>query len=93
MLHILPLALLALLPVNPPPGDAAIQPAPATGDPIVFTQTARNADQSICYKIRAFIFERNDGAAPKLVRETTCPRAKPRMERSKTPQPRMIPAN
>ncbi len=47
----------------------------------------------VCYKMRTYIFARNDGAAPKLVRETTCPPARPRLNRSNVPQARAIPAN
>lgn len=47
----------------------------------------------ICYKIRAYIFERNDDAAPTLVRETTCPPVRPRLNRSEMPKARVIPAH
>jgi hypothetical protein len=47
----------------------------------------------VCYKIRAYIFERNDGAAPTLVRETTCPPARPHLNRSEMPKARVVPAN
>jgi hypothetical protein len=46
----------------------------------------------VCYKIRAYIFERQDDAAPKFVRETTCPPARPRLNRSEMPKARPIPA-
>ncbi len=46
----------------------------------------------ICYKIRAYIFERSDDAAPKLVGETTCPAVRPRLNRSQMPKARVIPA-
>lgn len=47
----------------------------------------------VCYKIRAYIFERRDNAAPKLVRETTCPPVRPHLDRSEAPKARAIPAN
>jgi hypothetical protein len=50
------------------------------------------ARSGICYKIRAYIFERQDDAAPKFVRETTCPPVRPRLNRSEMPKARVIPA-
>lgn len=51
-----------------------------------------NSADNICYKIRAFIFERDDDHAPKLVRETTCVRARPRTKSVEGFVPRLVPA-
>ncbi len=51
-----------------------------------------NDADNICYKIRAFIFERDDDHAPKLVRETTCVRARPRAKSVEGFVPRLVPA-
>ncbi|HEY3928023.1 MAG TPA: hypothetical protein VGL89_06600 [Candidatus Koribacter sp.] len=92
MLHLLlPFAALAL--VGAPQGQsAAPQAVPVTNDPITLTRSAGDAAQPVCYKMRTYIFERNDGAAPILVRATTCPLVHPRVNRANT-RARIIPAN
>ncbi len=86
---ILPFAALALIGPAPNP-NAAAQPAPATNDPMQITQNLSNSAAPVCYKIRAYIFERNDGAAPRLARETTCPPVHPKLNRAKA---KLVPAN
>jgi hypothetical protein len=77
----------------------AVAPQPVSNDsvhaqnPIVTQADLPDSQSPVCYKIRSYIFERNDDAAPKLVRETTCSNARPHLNRSKTPQARIVPAN
>jgi hypothetical protein len=59
--------------------------------PIALPQT--DSGPSVCLKLRMYIFERNDGDAPKFVRETTCGPVRPRLRQSKFPKARLIPAN
>jgi hypothetical protein len=40
----------------------------------------------ICYKIRAFLFKRDDDHFPEFLRETTCGPSQPRMEHSLSPK-------
>jgi hypothetical protein len=54
---------------------------------------APDSGHAVCFKMRSYIFERNDDAAPKLVRETTCSSVRPRLNRSKMPKARIVPAN
>lgn len=87
---VLPAVLALTLPVTSPKN---------TNTPILYpTQisdaaTAHDREPAVCYKMRTYIFERNDGDAPKFVRETSCGPERPRMNRSKTPKARLIPAN
>jgi hypothetical protein len=46
---------------------------------------------AVCYKMRTYIFERNDGDALKFVRETTCGPVRPRVIRSKMPKAKFVP--
>ncbi|WP_041855875.1 hypothetical protein [Candidatus Korobacter versatilis] len=47
----------------------------------------------VCFKMRVYLFERNDDAAPTLVRETTCTTVRPFLHKTKAPKARLIPAN
>jgi hypothetical protein len=47
----------------------------------------------ICYKIRAYIFKRDDDHAPKYVGSTTCGPAQPRAKDAVWPKARMVPAD
>ncbi len=49
--------------------------------------------QDVCYKIRAYIFKRDDDHAPVFVRSTTCGPGKPEAQDAVWPQARMVPAN
>ena len=51
------------------------------------------ANQGICYKIRAYIFKRDDDHAPQLVRSTTCGPGQPRAKDAVWPKARIVPAN
>lgn len=48
--------------------------------------------EDICYKIRAYIFKRDDDHAPQFVRSTTCGPRKPHTKDAVWPQGRLIPA-
>jgi hypothetical protein len=52
-----------------------------------------SADEGICYKIRAYIFKRDDDHAPQFVRSTTCGPSQPRAKDAVWPKARMVPAN
>jgi len=53
-----------------PPSPQAFEVTPtATNDNAVLAPS----DDHVCYKIRAFIFKRDDDHAPQFVRSTTCP--------------------
>ena len=78
---------------SPSSGTAPGAQFQATHDPIAISQIATDSGQPICYKMRTYVFERNDGDAPKLVRETTCGPARPHVNRSKAPKVRLVPAN
>jgi len=47
----------------------------------------------ICYKIRAYIFRRDDDHAPEFVRSTTCGPLKPRAKDAAWPKARLVPAD
>ena len=51
------------------------------------------ANEGICYKIRAYIFKRDDDHAPQFVRSTTCGPGQPRAKDAVWPKARMVPAN
>ncbi len=52
-----------------------------------------SADHGICYKIRAYIFKRDDDHAPQFVRSTTCGPGQPRAKDAVWPKARMVPAD
>jgi hypothetical protein len=61
--------------------------------PEQFGQDAIDSSDSICYKIRAYIFKQDDGHAPEFKGSTTC---QPRQARAKDiawPTARLVPAN
>lgn len=47
----------------------------------------------ICYKIRAYIFKRDDDHAPEMVRSTTCGPRKPHTKNIAEPPAQLVPAN
>ncbi|MGA3315019.1 MAG: hypothetical protein ABSC64_01125 [Candidatus Korobacteraceae bacterium] len=66
--------------------------------PLVATESpndiARAGDhEGICYRIRAYIFKRDDDHAPQFVRSTTCGPGQPRAKDAVWPKARMVPAN
>jgi hypothetical protein len=50
------------------------------------------ADDDVCYKIRAYIFKRDDDHAPQLVGSTTCGPRKPHTKDAKWPDAKLVPA-
>ena len=51
------------------------------------------ANEEICYKIRAYIFRRDDDHAPQFVRSTTCGPGQPRAKDAVWPKARLVPAD
>jgi len=49
-------------------------------------------DDDICYRIRAYIFKRDDDHAPELVRSTTCGPRKPHTKDATWPDAKLMPA-
>ncbi len=49
--------------------------------------------EDVCYKIRAYIFKRDDDHAPEFVRSTTCGPGKPQAKDAIWPKPRVVPAD
>jgi len=47
----------------------------------------------ICYKIRAYIFKRDDDHAPEFVRSTTCGPRIPHEKNAAWPKAKLVPAN
>lgn len=76
-----------------PNATTVSQPLTSMNDPIAISPSSAGSGAPVCLKLRMYIFERNDDAAPKLVRETTCSTARPQLQRSKTPKAKLIPAN
>jgi hypothetical protein len=47
----------------------------------------------VCYKIRAYIFKRDDDHAPEMVRSTTCGPRIPHQKNIDGPNAKLVPAN
>lgn len=47
----------------------------------------------ICYKIRAYIFKRDDDHAPELIGSSTCGPRQAQLKDAGWPQPRLVPAD
>jgi hypothetical protein len=47
----------------------------------------------ICYRIRAYIFKRDDDHAPEFVRSTTCGPRRPHEKNAVWPKAKLVPAN
>jgi hypothetical protein len=54
--------------------------------------SAQTPSADICYKIRAYIFKRDDDHAPEFVRSTTCGPIKPQAKNAIWPKARVVPA-
>jgi hypothetical protein len=50
-------------------------------------------NDGICYKIRAYIFRRDDDHAPQFVRSTTCGPRQPHAKDAVWPKGRLVPAD
>ena len=49
--------------------------------------------EGICYKIRAYIFKRDDDHAPEYLRSTTCGPGQPRAKNAAWPKAPVVPAD
>jgi len=84
-------------PATPTPQTAeALTPPLVAAEPLL-TRDAR-ADitgdgDDICYKIRAYIFKRDDDHAPQLAGTTTCGPRQPRAKDVQWPKARLVPAD
>lgn len=85
----------ATQPASPPQANISTDTQAAT-DPVEGSssydqlQVRPNAD--ICYKIRAYIFKRDDDHAPRMVGSTTCPSQRPRTRSTDGFVPHLEPA-
>jgi hypothetical protein len=70
-----------------PPQNFQLAPAPPPANEFELP-----ADD-VCYKIRAYIFKRDDDHAPQYVRSTTCGPGRPHAKSVEEPQGKLIPAN
>lgn len=66
--------------------------------PLVATESRNDialagANQGICYKIRTYIFRRDDDHAPQFVRSTTCGPRQPHAKDAAWPKARLVPAD
>ncbi|MGB8885606.1 MAG: hypothetical protein WCC87_02735 [Candidatus Korobacteraceae bacterium] len=55
--------------------------------------SGQGPSQDVCYKIRAYIFKRDDDHAPEFVRSTTCGPSKPHTKDAVWPKARVVPAD
>ena len=86
--------LAAVLPANQAPTQSQRQSASQMlTDPIAVQTEIPDGSAPVCLKMRVYQFERNDGDAPRLVRETTCTTLRPFAKKAKAPHARIIPAN
>ena len=83
------------------PSNLAVLGAPPAASPQLplATTESRNdialaADNDgVCYKIRAYIFKRDDDHAPQFVRSTTCGPRQPSAKDAAWPKARIVPAD
>jgi hypothetical protein len=54
---------------------------------------AQTPSDDVCYKIRVYIFKRDDDHAPEFVRSTTCGPARPQTKDAVWPKARVVPAD
>lgn len=57
------------------------------------SNSATFAEDDVCYKIRAYLFQRDDDHAPKLVGTTTCGPRRPHTKSVDWPKAKLVPAN
>jgi hypothetical protein len=93
--YLLPsLFLAAVLPANQAPTQNQHQAATQTlSDPIAIQTEVPEGSAPVCLKLRVYQFQRNDGDAPRLMRESTCTTVRPFAKKAKAPRARLIPAN
>lgn len=89
---------------QPPASDGTISPAVSSAAAGLTESTLPQASSAhrpsgldspddVCYKIRAYIFKRDDDHAPQFVRSTTCGPRTPRLKKSERQGARVVPAN
>lgn len=54
---------------------------------------AQAPSEDVCYRIRAYIFKRDDDHAPEFIRSTTCGPNKPHAKDAVWPKARVVPAD
>ena len=62
-----------------------------TPDPA--SESTLSSSDHVCYKIRAYIFKRDDDHAPEYVGSTTCGTGKLRLKGTSSPKARVVPAH
>ena len=94
--------LVAIEPPQPASPPAQLQTADVFSEPLAATQQFLVPEQrdnlasegdGICYKIRAYIFKRDDDHAPELTGSTTCGPSQPHAKSVVAPKARLVPAN
>jgi hypothetical protein len=70
------------------PDSAFTLPGPEQGN----VDIADSSANDICYKIRAYIFKRDDDHAPELVGSTTCGPRQPHAKNALWPEAKLVPA-
>jgi hypothetical protein len=78
--------------------DVFVEQMDKVQQPFALPAPPQNRDFSgesdgICYKIRAYIFKRDDDHAPELAGSTTCGPRQPRAEEVVWPKARLVPAD
>ncbi|MGB7554684.1 MAG: hypothetical protein WBM04_09935 [Candidatus Korobacteraceae bacterium] len=81
-----------------PASNTAVLAMPLTTTPSVVPESRNGIalatdDDGTCYKIRAYIFKRDDDHAPEFVRSTTCGPRQPRTKDAAWPKARLVPAD
>jgi len=91
-------------PVEPAPAVVSAQSSPLLGETgapeqsFQLTPTGSGAHgtqmmpDDVCYKIRAYIFKRDDDHAPEFVRSTTCGPRTPHAKDAVWPKAKLVPA-
>lgn len=70
-----------------------------SSQPLQLAPAGRQADltlspsDDLCYRIRAYIFKRDDDHAPEFVRSTTCGPRRPHEKNAAWPKAKLVPAN
>ncbi len=88
----------ATLEKSAPASNIAALTMPLANTPSVVPESRNDIalatdNDGICYKIRAYIFKRDDDHAPEFVRSTTCGPHEPRTKDATWPKARLVPAN
>ena len=99
---LLAVPLAAIEPAQPASPPVQLQTADVFSTPLAATQQFLVPEQrdnlasegdGICYKIRAYIFKRDDDHAPELTGSTTCGPSQPHAKSVTAPKARLVPAD